>query len=254
NRFCKITSCADCSLHVHLVVFDNELYACGQKSITDTTNKVFVFRRNKWTKVIEITGIRLFLLSYENSILVLNKERKIVSLLKPEESYRLKKNFETLPEKGTFEYALIYGSKLLVFLAENVEGVEETAVHCLDLINKTWTKLDNLKGPAKHLISFQDDETNYIIQRNGNVWRLVGTKDKLVSFKFIGKLWTADRILHGAVLYKDQLTLHGDSPKNYPKATKLVLNEFPYSLNYWGRNGASSNFLPVILAKSCLIS
>ncbi|CAL1548632.1 unnamed protein product, partial [Lymnaea stagnalis] len=106
-------------------------------------------------------------------------------------------------------HALIYDSKLLVFYAETVEDIEGTSVHCLDLMNTVWTRLDHLDGPAKYLISFQDGKSYYIIQRNGNVWRLANTKVKLVSFKFIGKLWTSDRVLYGAVHCKDQLMLFG---------------------------------------------
>ncbi|CAL1548630.1 unnamed protein product, partial [Lymnaea stagnalis] len=142
-----------------------------------------------------------------------------------------------------------YDNILLVFCSEAVNSVEETAVHCLDLTTKIWTRLAHLDGPAKHLISFQDGENNYIIQRNGNVWRFVDAQDKLVSFHFIGKLWTADRILYGAVLFKNQLTLLGDNPKDYPNDAIFVLNDFPYSIKLRGLSGTCSNFLPVILVK-----
>ncbi|CAL1548635.1 unnamed protein product, partial [Lymnaea stagnalis] len=252
DTFLSMKNCPGCVHSVHLVVFDDELYACGRKAKKDVTSKLFLFRGNAWKKVTEIPGGQLFLLSYNNSILVLNSERKIISSLKPKEMDKFQENFETLPENGKFEYALLYDSKLLVFLAENVEGIEETAVHCLDLLNMNWTKFKNLEGPAKHLISFQDGENHYVIQRNGNAWRLENTKVKLVSFHFIGKLWTSDVVLHGAVHYKDRLTLFGDDPTNYPENTESDLPDFPYSSNFWGQNDTCSNFLPVILAKSCL--
>ncbi|CAL1548631.1 unnamed protein product, partial [Lymnaea stagnalis] len=87
DSFLSMTSCPAGIHVVHLVVFDNELYACGITSRNDPKSTLFLLRGNLWTQIIEITGNRLFLLSYENSILVLNIERKMISSLKPKEMY-----------------------------------------------------------------------------------------------------------------------------------------------------------------------
>ncbi|CAL1548629.1 unnamed protein product, partial [Lymnaea stagnalis] len=51
----ELTGCPGCVLSVRLVVFDNELYACGRTSIHDANSTLFRLRGNVWGKVMELT-------------------------------------------------------------------------------------------------------------------------------------------------------------------------------------------------------
>ncbi|CAL1548627.1 unnamed protein product [Lymnaea stagnalis] len=150
ERLFNLTAPCDSDTQIlHLVVFDNDLYCCSFDRYEETS-KLLLFRDKSWTFITELPGRKSFLLVHEDVIYAINSEQGHISMINPRDSLSNRNNVSSVPETGTFEYAIIVDRNMLVFSTETKDGVEETAVQCWDLVYNTWMRLDSLEGPAKH--------------------------------------------------------------------------------------------------------
>ncbi|XP_059170900.1 uncharacterized protein LOC131952310 [Physella acuta] len=158
------------------------------------------------------------------------------------------------PTSELIDYASSYDNKILVFYTLTKSTVDETAVHCYDIVNKTWIRLNNLEGSAKNMICFSDENNFFILKSNGDLWKTDSSNHDMIDFTFITKLWDFEYKLHGAVTYYDELFIYGEDllvkpiDKIWPTSCALFTK-----IHVLGQAGQSSNFIPCILPKSLLV-
>ncbi|XP_059175110.1 kelch repeat and BTB domain-containing protein 12-like isoform X2 [Physella acuta] len=151
--------------NVKLVAFENQIYAVGRQSSSKTESKMFVYG-NSWKHLVELPGIEFHLTSNENYIYITSVAENVIYRFHPKHTKDNLVNFIEVPEGSVVTHVMSYQTYLLIFCTETVNGVQETAVHMLDLPAKNWTRLDNLHGPAKNIISFRNDDNQFVLQSN----------------------------------------------------------------------------------------
>ncbi|KAK0048933.1 kelch-like protein 28 [Biomphalaria pfeifferi] len=77
-----------------------------------------------------------------------------------------------------------YEHMILVFSSVSGKDVE-TVVQCYDTSQNIWTRLNNLEGPAKGMTSFRDDHFIYILQSNGDLWKIVKPQSDSLEFEYV---------------------------------------------------------------------
>ncbi|XP_059169527.1 uncharacterized protein LOC131951207 [Physella acuta] len=250
----ELQPCAHLKVDIVLVEFDKELYATGRRMSTDVNSRMFVFRGNRWMLLMELDEVPVFLVAIETNICIIYNNNQSLFLLSPS-NYKLEL-LTLLPVGAKIEQASSFKRHLVVFCHESQHGVDETAVYVLDIQSKTWTRVDNLEGPAKSLITFQDDSRCYVLQSNGSLWTMSGSSHVCVVLTYVSNLWDFPKVLHGAITYNGTLIIFGNYPKNDPEGsiTKKSLEGYFDKISHWGREHYNSNFLPLILPKCSLQS
>ncbi|XP_059170044.1 kelch-like protein 38 [Physella acuta] len=152
EKLYNISKCDYLQENIQLVCFNNEL---------------FVFCDNSWDEILTMPGQNLLLLSHEQFIYILNKDDKIIYKVNPMKKKTVLETFTDFPENVDVQHAMFFENLILFFCSETHNGIDETAVQKFDISSKVWTRLDNLDGPAEQIISFRNDENNYILQKNG---------------------------------------------------------------------------------------
>ncbi|XP_059171492.1 uncharacterized protein LOC131952711 [Physella acuta] len=240
--------------NVAFVVFDSDLYMTGSNAKFKRTSILYVLSGKSWQKVAHIKGRELILVSYEDCIFALNKANTTMYTITKQKCNTKVEEFTKLPDRLIVKHALTYKRKILIFCSVTVNGVEKTCVHQLDILTKELTELEQLNGPAEQIISFSDDNYTYVLQTNGNLWSIC-LSGSTVSFKYVIKLWTIHRKLHGALTYRQKLIIFGQNANTESAEQKLQyqLDGYFNNIRYWGHDSTCSNFVPIILPKSELV-
>ncbi|XP_059170046.1 uncharacterized protein LOC131951704 [Physella acuta] len=139
-----LTSCPRLCRNIQLVAFDKQLYATGGQFVNQITSDMFVYGDNTWTHVAEIPGTSILLASNGQYIYVTNVSKHVIYQHNPKGNSPNMITFTDLPAACFATHVMSYHMHLLFFIA-----FKETEIHMLDLQDKSWTKLDNLDGPAK---------------------------------------------------------------------------------------------------------
>lgn len=100
-----------------------------------------------------------------------------------------------------------FGKNILLFCGHAVTMI----VVCINTQTFKVSVLENLDGPAEGVISFGDGKNMFILQVNGALYKIVTDSDAEVSFQFLTKLWGFDWNLQGAIVFKQQLFLFGNT-------------------------------------------
>ncbi|CAL1533988.1 unnamed protein product [Lymnaea stagnalis] len=124
-------------------------------------------------------------------------------------------SLKSLPNKSVIEHATKFEKKILMFVSQTTEGADETVIHCYDTVQDEWTRLNTLQGPTIKLTTFKDDQHTYVLQTNGDVWKVVKPQSDVVDFEYVTKLWGCDWTVHGAVTYLDTLYIYGDQSTDH---------------------------------------
>ncbi|XP_059170027.1 uncharacterized protein LOC131951686 [Physella acuta] len=247
-----IKSCKTLCWHVQISAFDKELYATSSRYANMTESDMFVYRDNTWTHVAEVPGTDILLASNEQYVYATSVSEETIYRLNSKCNPPCISTFSTLPEGSVVKHFMSYQIYLLIFCTETGNGVEETAVHMLDLQAKSWTKLDNLNGPAKNIISFRNDDNHFVLQRNGNLWVLRVTGEN-IRFTYVAKLWNLDLDLCGAVVYGEKLVIFYKYLENGPDDNFVYKIDNVFQLiSYSELASMCSKLIPVVLPKSCL--
>ncbi|XP_059170026.1 uncharacterized protein LOC131951685 [Physella acuta] len=242
-----LTSCPRLCRNIQLVAFDKELYATGGQFVNQITSDIFVYRDKSWTHVVEITGTSILLASNGQYIYVTNVSKHVIYQHNPKCNSPMVK-FTDLPAACFATHVMSYHMYLLFF-----NGFKETEIHMLDLQDKRWTRLDNLDGPAKNIISFRNDDNHFVLQTNGNLWVLKETGEN-IRFTRVAKLWNLDQVLYGAVVYGDKLVIFYKYLEHWPKDTFVhKLDNVFHSVSYYKLSSPCSKLIPVVLPKSSLL-
>ncbi|XP_059171504.1 kelch-like protein 22 [Physella acuta] len=251
----NVYTCVQCSelrLDVSLVVFDSYLFATGVKDSAETNSSLYVLCRKSWKKITEIPGRRLILVSYDQCIFILSKNKPEIYQIFPKCWNPKVEEFSKLPEIFKVRQAIHYERMILIFSSVTVNGEEKTAVHQLDILTKKLTELEQLNGPAKHLISFSDDDSNYILQKNGDMHTIKCELGKVV-FQLIGTMENLPRKFQGALTYKKRLVISYPvlSEKQFKKVHFDMLKDYFEEFSGWGYiDFPCSNLIPAVLPKN----
>ncbi|KAK6963057.1 kelch repeat and BTB domain-containing protein 7 [Biomphalaria glabrata] len=160
-----------------------------------------------------------------------------------------------IPDDQPICHIMTYEQLILVFYSVSVVGVDETAIGYYDTSKNTWARLNNLEGPAKGMISFKDDHATYILQSNGDVWKLVKAQSDQLDFEQVIRLWNCEWSLHGAVTFMDKLYIYGvrsEALKDDPQLRKSLPGVFRKIIYLESESPASSTFIPFIIDRKCI--
>lgn len=241
-----------CPLHFRTqpCVFDSELYCFGLKNVGDYKSRLQVYQEGAWIELSEIPGRNLITFPHYKFIYILNCDNSELYRINPKLMKTSAQLFQSPDNLINITHAISYEDKILLFSSMTTSGTEETAIHSLDVSSHLLTPLDNLDGPADHMISFRDDNNTYILQKNGNLWSLSTTQSNKIQFKCIDRLWYIERKIHGALTYNGKLVIvyePNDDIKDKWKSSQVI--GLFRSVKY-KRIRNCSKFIPAILPKS----
>ncbi|XP_059164665.1 uncharacterized protein LOC131947464 [Physella acuta] len=240
---------------INLTTVNGELYAASRPNYPFYREcNIHVFSDTKWNLVTKLKCHNFLFFSRRDCIYILNKDTQEIYEIKPKDDpdhiHILTQFAEDI--KVTHVIALEYC--ILLFCSETQNGLEETAVHTFDILSKVWTRLDNLDGPAEHLISFKNGTHNYILQANGSLCLVLYLHDsRKIEFEQIANLWTWKTVLHGAFTYKKKLIIVGyQSQINPDGEQKLEVPNHFKLIKHWQFFCTRSNVAPLIIPTASL--
>uniref|UniRef100_A0A2C9JSZ5 BTB domain-containing protein n=1 Tax=Biomphalaria glabrata TaxID=6526 RepID=A0A2C9JSZ5_BIOGL len=126
----------------------------------------------------------------------------------------------TIKDDQPISHVTNYEHMILVFSSVSGKDVE-TVVQCYDTSQNIWTRLNNLEGPAKGMTSFKDDHFTYILQSNGDLWKIVKPQSDSLEFEYVSYLWSIDWSLSGAITFFDKLYICGVKTETLSGDTQL---------------------------------
>ncbi|XP_059175134.1 uncharacterized protein LOC131955162 [Physella acuta] len=237
---------------VQLVSFDSKLYAAGESIFWSNDSSVYVYSNNTWKHLTDIPKSKLLIASNEQHIYITSVVNNVIYQFDPKSKPPIMIPFSTVPKGYVARQVMSYQIYLIFFCTEKVNRIETTAVHMLDLQEKSWTRLDNLNGPADNIISFRNDDNHFVLQTNGNLW-VLKKNDDIITFTRVAKLWRQELILYGAVVYGEKLVISYKNSENIPKDSFVyTLDNMFLTIMYWKIQSCGSNFIPCVLNKSYL--
>ncbi|XP_059170913.1 uncharacterized protein LOC131952320 [Physella acuta] len=244
-------SCSSCVIRYEISCFNTAIHGFEQSN-----KRIYRFKGDNWETVLSGINIyepnALFLLPAMKSLYIFNPSEN--KLYKTEQDYCLQLVTD-YPFQNKIDHVASYRNTFLVFLTESItENILETAVYSFDLISKTWTRLNNLEGSAENMTVFSAEENTYILQNNGDLWRIITTPNNKPDFVFLSKLWDFKYQIYGAITYKGELFIVGEdlqvkpADKNWPEKTEQFTK-----IHVHGKVGVFSRFVPCIVRKSLLL-
>uniref|UniRef100_A0A2C9LE67 BTB domain-containing protein n=1 Tax=Biomphalaria glabrata TaxID=6526 RepID=A0A2C9LE67_BIOGL len=159
------------------------------------------------------------------------------------------------PDDDPISHVTNYEQSILVFSSAPKEGIDEIAIQCYDTTQYAWTRLNNLEGPADGMTSFKDDHFTYILQSSGDLWKMVKPQSDVVDFEHVGKLWSCDWPVQGAVTFMGELYIYGvksEARKDDPHLRKCLPGVFRQIIYMESNSTELSTFLPIVLRRSDL--
>ncbi|XP_059170048.1 uncharacterized protein LOC131951707 [Physella acuta] len=243
---------------IQIVTFDGTLYLAGELSYRRNGCNLYVLTGKNCTQVKDLSCHNVLLVSHGDFIYILNKDEKVVYRMNPnKESMPLEKFTEFPENNNSVMHTMFLQNVLLLFCSETQNGIDKTAVYKMEISSKIWTRLTNLDGPAKQLISFKNDKHYYILQTNGSLWLvLYSSHTGNIGFKFLVKLWNFTKKLYGGFTFQSKLIICGNKLDTDPTQEKK-LSEVPHHfkcIRYLGADDENvSNFIPVTIPKAYIL-
>ncbi|KAI8770738.1 kelch protein 28 [Biomphalaria glabrata] len=211
---------------------------------------------NDWSKVnvsLSLSYSKFYVAAVNECIYIIQSKKKKIWRLQPTSGSVVCKT--DLPDDQPICHVTCYENFILGMISNSVEGVDETQVYCYDTLQDTWSRLNNLEGPAKGMTSFKDDQSTYLLQSNGDVWKIVKSQSDVVDFEHVVKLWSCDWPLHGAVTFMDKLYIYGvksETREDDPQLRTFLKGWFKKIIHMESESTDSSTFIPIILSRKCL--
>ncbi|CAL1539784.1 unnamed protein product, partial [Lymnaea stagnalis] len=159
--------------------------------------------------VITLPGHGWLGVAVEEFIYLMNSFNQQIKRFNPRLGNCFLEDLICFPTQDKIEHICSFDVFILAFCSELVKYEDETAVHCLDTMSQTWTRLDNLEGSAKNMVSFRKEKHLYILQRSGNLWEICSDGCKSINLKLMVVLWNGNHNVNGAICYNDALFIHG---------------------------------------------
>ncbi|XP_055868518.1 kelch-like protein diablo [Biomphalaria glabrata] len=244
---------------VAFVAFDTSLYAIGESVAAYSRGNLFKTQLLKLTNTSWSEVNVSFNLPSDPRVVVadafiyiLSNRSREVWQLDPTAGTASKKT--NLMDRARIYHVTSHKHFLLAFFIKD-SPKKITAVACFNVSQNTWVKLQNIKGPAQGMISFKQRLSTFLLQTNGNLWR-VGSKSNDVKIKKVTKLWSCDWSPHGAVTFRDELYIYGVKSEALEQDSQkqCSLGGIFNQIVYMESGGtASSTFIPLTLSRQCLI-
>ncbi|XP_005106199.1 uncharacterized protein LOC101860521 [Aplysia californica] len=158
--------------------------------------------------------------------------------------------------------SLAYGFRNNILIFGQCQDAERVRVTLFDPESLELRDCPEVEGPADHLVAFNTETDDFLLQRNGSLWQIDQDCDRLSvpKFRFVTKLWGFDWNLRGAIVYKKSLYLFGNN-KPQPMETGA-----PGSTGMWSSSlpgifdsikvvpvPAATQCLPVVLPRDWLV-
>ncbi|CAL1541699.1 unnamed protein product [Lymnaea stagnalis] len=99
----------------------------------------------------------------------------------------------------TIEHVCSFDFLIIVFCPEIINGLDMTAVHCLDTRSQKWKKPDKIIGSAKSIVSFRKEKRLYILQTDGKLWEVNQEEVSSVRLKLLKRLWNGNIKMYGVI-------------------------------------------------------
>uniref|UniRef100_A0A2C9M7U3 BTB domain-containing protein n=1 Tax=Biomphalaria glabrata TaxID=6526 RepID=A0A2C9M7U3_BIOGL len=197
---------------------------------------------------------RYFFTAVNDYIYLLNSDLRTIWRLDPKST--LSVQLANIPDDQPISHVTTYEHLILVFYPVSVEGEAETAVDYYDTSKNTWARFNNLEGPANGMTSFKDDQSTYLLQSTGDVWKLIKTPSNQLDFEHVIKLWSCDwSFLCGAVTYMDELYIYGvkcGALRDDPTLRKSLPGVFSNIIYIESESISGSMFLPFVVNRKLL--
>ncbi|CAL1539781.1 unnamed protein product, partial [Lymnaea stagnalis] len=152
----------------------------------------------------ELPGHGWLGVAVEEFIYVFHSSNQQIQRFDPRFGNCILENLINFPSQDKIEHICSFDFFLLAFCFEIIQGVDKTALHCLDTRSQTWTRLDCLEGSAKNMHSFRKEKQLYILQANGNLWEVNRDEINGLHLKLVEVLWQGTSNMFG-VTYIDEL-------------------------------------------------
>ncbi|XP_059164119.1 uncharacterized protein LOC131947051 [Physella acuta] len=243
--------------NVKLVAFDSEMYAIGLDAVVNVARRrcrMFVLCDERWTQLIDMPSNDVLLAAHGKFIYIFDRINREVYNINPKSVTLKLIIYNEFPENASVRHASVFENFILLFCAETNNGVAETAIYRNSIPSSVWTRLDNLDGPADNIITFRNDTDCFILQANGNLWKISNVESRRkIDFTFILKLWGQCNLLQGAIPYNDKLVIAFGSHRTLP-----MKNWLPSVPEYFTRieqivfDDIVSNFIPIVLPNEYL--
>ncbi|XP_059164104.1 kelch-like protein 24 [Physella acuta] len=253
GKWCSLCSLPGLKLEIQILALGQKLYAVGARDAQQTKATLCVLTERNWDRIMDLPTRSLYLIAHENILFILNKEDKMI--YKINETYKDLELLYPFPDIISVEFAMCFDKYMLVFYTEFTKGVDTMTVYCLDMHGMVWSRLTNMDGSAESMVSFNDDDNTYILQANGTLWKVNLPSFGDIEFLYLANLWEFPRQLFGALTYNGTLFISGACPEYESEDLTRIIKSIPglfSSVQYLIMNQNCSNFVPVILPKSCL--
>uniref|UniRef100_A0A2C9M758 BTB domain-containing protein n=1 Tax=Biomphalaria glabrata TaxID=6526 RepID=A0A2C9M758_BIOGL len=248
--------------HLKLAAIDNSLYAFGiaKRSGIETRLmdllKVSQYLNGQWSDYIHM--------SLDSKIFSIVVVYNFIYIFSPVEQkfWRLdsiSKTFEEgmikFPSDKPIDYVMHYHDFILAFYSEASPhgGMGLQKIYCYDIQEKPKWSLLTKNFPSANLgmTSFNDEVNTYILQSNGQLWKIVTqiTSKDIVQFEPLGKLWDIDWPLYGVVIVMDELYIYGVISPEHENSSQLktsVLRFRKINYIYYKNSTENSTFAPFI--------
>ncbi|KAK0048927.1 kelch-like protein 40 [Biomphalaria pfeifferi] len=227
-------------------------------SIEEDTQKVpitvFKYQDGSWSNLAFSLTLpsEMFSVVGANSFLYVLSNKQFWRLDPAMRTHVQMKNY---PDDDPICHLTNYEEMILVFSSAPKKGIDETVIHCYDSTQNVWTRLNNLEGPADGMTSFKDNHFTYILQSSGDIWKMVKPQSDVVDFEHVGKLWSCDWPVQGAVTFMGELYIYGvksEARKDDPHLRQCLPGVFRQIIYMESNSTELSTFLPIVLRRSDL--
>ncbi|GFN90259.1 kelch-like 25 [Plakobranchus ocellatus] len=200
-----------------LVYYDNKIYIQGQQRMLH----VFTFEGMKWNILADSMQGKdraVHMLPIGNELISINTSDNIKYIVEshPLQAYERSawiRVGELSMQSMEIKCVTNIGSKLIIFWSQ--AGRSCITIECFDLTRLESYIVPHQLDSSDGLIAFKHEDEAFVLQQNGTLWRLSAQpKTPFIALKYEMRLWTFQRVVHGALLFDDTLLVFGDEPND----------------------------------------
>ncbi|KAK6962951.1 kelch-like protein 40 [Biomphalaria glabrata] len=245
NTIYPMPPCPEVKYNLKIALFDQDIFVVGPAD--DSHSKLCLLKENAWVVISTLLGSKYHLLSHEQYLYIFNSTNGEALRMKPKGYTKILESMEIPEYIVNSELAVSFEHFIVLFSNGSLNGKDETFAHCMDTRTEKWYRLKSLMGPAQKMASFRDGDKMYVLQVNGNLWRLDLNESAMIQFTFVEKLWNSKESLRGALLFRGKLFLYLKLPReNYYEKIQPCIPGVYSSVQTWARHGYVSNFILTI--------
>ncbi|KAH9513869.1 hypothetical protein Btru_031600 [Bulinus truncatus] len=258
NKWFKLNSCPDDNYYSICINVDNKL---NLFNVNNSKRRLHWYTLNTSSfssaSIVDSFPCTSFLAEViDDNVYIMTFTNPQLFSLNTSAKQLLKINTEIEPN-SCLQHMTTFSNYLLIFYSESINtDRKETVVQCFDTLTQTVNRLNNLEGPAEKMTSFKNDHDTFILQANGDLWKVVQPQSDVIDFELVAKLWTCDWPLKGAVTFFDDLYIFGvksESLQNDWCLKRNLLGYFPQIHYVEHPDDYYSALVPTVVNRDMLI-